>query len=432
MVNLLSKLKNQIGDVPTTVRWLMVISVGVRLILLAVAPVTNPLAYEQVIMARNVVNGHGFDMAWPYDSHDPERLALWKADPTPHPSAFMPPFVPAVNTVMFLVFGSDSTGIHSILILQCLVGAFIPLMVYRVGRLLGSEQQAIVASSVSLVYLPGLLTSATPAGAIWYGLMGLVVLYLALRIDANPSLAWLLGGTMGLLALMRSEFLAIGCLLACLPLRHRRWGVTARILIMMVTVVSPWLVRNALAFGQPVGIISHPWREMWRGANLKATGSSYTTEGQDIWEGETMPHVVHRLDSVPLTRTFELQADAMFKDEVLAYIRADPTRWLALCGKKVAMLWTIDPYYPKAKTAVYIVPTLLTSGLILAGLFVAIRRRIPILPLAIIVVCLSGLFAITYVLPRYQTYVFTIAMPLIACLPLPTFVASRLPRTREP
>jgi hypothetical protein len=259
---------------------------------------------------------------------------------------------------------------------------------------------------------------------------GLLVIDLAQRLEDRPAVSLLLGATLGLLTLMRSEFLVIGCIVACVPLLRRQWLNTARILVAMLVVVAPWIVRNTIEFGQPVGIISHPWREIWRGANANASGSGYDADGWDIWEGERFPHIVRRLDSIPVSRTFELQADAVLKDEAQAYIRNNPARWMMLGVEKMVMLWTIDPYYPKGRHPAYVIPTIITSLLILAGLVFGLRQRKPLLPMVLILACLTGLFGLTYVLPRYQTYVFTIGLPLIACLPLPTFAPwkkSRLP-----
>ena len=149
-----------------------------------------------------------------------------------------------------------------------------------------------------------------------------------------------------------------------------------------------------------------------------------------IWEGDRFPDIVAQLDTVPVTRVYELDADRIFRTAATDYVMADPWRWVGLGVKKAAMLWTIDPYYPRARSILYIVPTLLTGILLILGLGLslgALRQAptwtMPVTPLVIICLGLTGVFAITYVLPRYQTYVFTLAMPLIA------IVADRLPST---
>lgn len=391
----------------------------------------NESAYEQLVIAKNAANGHGFEMAWPYEPVDSNKIALLQADPTPYPSAFMPPFMPALFTIAYSIFGIGTSAVYSVLILQCLLGALIPFYVYHIASRFGTQDQALIASSVSLLYLPGLISSATPAGAVFYGLFGLVAIDLAMRVTEKHANAWLLGVTLGLLSLMRSEFLLIGILVGCLPLLKRNWRVVLRTLFAMTLIISPWLIRNAIVFQQPVGIITHPWREIWRGANDNASGSSYDADGWNIWEGERFPHLVSRLDTITLDRSFELNADKVFKDEAVTYIKHNPLHWSVLGLKKVAMLWSIDPYYPNGLHPAYVLPTVITSLLILTGLVIAIKRRNPVLPLILVIACLTGLFGITYVQPRYQTYLFTIALPLIACLPIPNFARSFFEHSRE-
>lgn len=407
---------------PKHIFWLMIAGAVMRLALLATSPMGNENQYEQLIIAKNMVQGHGFDMSWRYVSFDQQRVEMMRATPTPHPSAFMPPFIPAVYTLSYSLFGVNQSALYAVLIIQSVLGAFVPLLVYRVGHRFGTEGQATVASIVSLLYIPGLLSSATPAGAIFYCVAGLMVVDMSFRVSEHRFYPWLLGLTIGLLTLMRSEFLVIGLVVACLPLVRRDWKVVLPTLVTMMLVVSPWLIRNAIVFGKPVGVITHPWREVWRGANSNASGSGFDAEGWNIWEGERFPEIVRRLDSIPMDRSFELNADKVFKDEAITYVRNHPQHWLFLFLKKMTMLWTVDPYYPRGTHVAYVIPSLITGFLVLYGLFTAIRKKMAMLPIAVILVSLTGLFGLTYVQPRYQTYLFTIGMPLIACLPIPSFV----------
>lgn len=405
----------------TIVRFAVVFSVVARLALLPVSPMRETTSYEQLIIARNAVSGHGFDMRWPYPPADSARAALWQADPTPHPSAFMPPFVPAFYTAIFAMVGPGMTGIYLGLIIQCVVGALIPWLIYRIAGRFADQQAAALASLLSIVYLPGLLSSATPSGAVWYAAAALVVLDAAQRVYREEARAWQLGVAAGVVTLMRSEFLVVGIVLCIVPLVRRRWKTSLIALSLMASVIAPWTIRNTMQMGQPVAVISHPWREIWRGANERASGSGYDAEGWMIWEGERFPQIVHRLDSIEVGPRFELEADAVFRDEVVTYLKASPVDWCILGCKKMLMLWTIDPYYPNTQQPGYVIPTLLTSLLIVSGGFLLLIRirhdrtiLMHVLPLALVGIMLTLLFGVTYVQPRYQTYVVTAMLPLSA------------------
>lgn len=410
----------------------VVFTLVARLALLLASPMRETTSYEQLIIARNAVTGHGFDMRWPYPPADSARAALWEADPTPHPSAFMPPFVPAFYTAIFAMVGPAMTGIYLGLIIQCVVGALIPWLIYRIAGRFAGQHPAALASLLSIVYLPGLLSSATPSGAVWYATAALVVLDAAQRVYREEARAWQLGAAAGVVTLMRSEFLVVGIVLCIVPMVRRRWKTSLIALSLMASVIAPWTIRNTLQMGQPVAVISHPWREIWRGANERASGSGYDADGWMIWEGERFPQIVHRLDSIVVGPRFELEADAVFRDEVMAYLRAAPVDWCILGLKKMLMLWTIDPYYPNTQHPGYVIPTLLTSLLIVSGGFLLLIRirhdrtiLTRVLPIALVGIMLTLLFSLTYVQPRYQTYVFT------AMLPLSAIVFERLLAGRE-
>jgi len=405
----------------TIVRFAVVFSVVARLALLPLSPMRETTSYEQLIIARNAVSGHGFDMRWPYPPADSARAALWQADPTPHPSAFMPPFVPAFYTAIFAMVGPGMTGIYLGLIIQCVVGALIPWLIYRIAGRFAGQQAAALASLLSTVYLPGLLSSATPSGAVWYATAALVVLDAAQRVYREEARAWQLGVASGVVTLMRSEFLVVGIVLCIVPLLRRQWKTSLIALSLMASVIAPWTIRNTLQMGRPVAVISHPWREIWRGANERASGSGYDAEGWMIWEGERFPQIVHRLDSIEVGPPFELEADAVFRDEVVTYLKASPVDWCILGFKKMLMLWTIDPYYPNTQQPGYVIPTVLTSLLIVSGGFLLLIRirhdrtiLMHVLPLALVGIMLTLLFGVTYVQPRYQTYVVTAMLPLSA------------------
>lgn len=411
---------------------IMTLSVVLRLVILFVSPMYENSKYEQVVIAENLINGHGFAMAWPYNPIDSSRRNLWESDPTPHPSAFMPPFVPGIQAAIFAVTGANSIGVYVLLVAQCIIGALIPLFVFRIAKRLSDDNNATIAALASVLYVPGLVSSATPAGALWYTLAGLFALDIAQETLYSPKKAFSLGIALGTLALMRSEFLAIGCALAAIPLLRRWWRTTLITFFGIVLIVSPWLVRNYTEFGVPVGIISHPWREIWRGANEYATGGGYTADGKPIWEGPLYPTLVRRLDSVPVTPRYELDVDNVYKDEVLSFITSNPMRWTYLTAKKTIMLWTVDPYYPTNYQWLYWCSSLLTSSMILVGVGFAVRTgrrkvlfRHTIYPLLLTGAALTVLFAITYVMPRYQTYVFTLMMPFIACIPWNTLLPKK-------
>jgi len=404
----------------STKRYLLILcslSFVARVILAIAQPPDDLGKYEQISIARNLVDGHGFRMNWPYAPQDSTRRALWTSNPAVYPGAFMPPFVPLFDAAVLSLPMAEETNVNLILLLQCIVGGCIPLLIYYAARaLLNSERSARWSAAASLFYVPIMITSATPAGSVFYVAAGIVAVHCCSAAWQRGTMLWQLGLVCGLLTLMRSEFLILGvlfCVGAFVRSRSRGWIAIAS----MICVVAPWTIRNAIELESVVPVITHPFREVWRGNNPIATGSGYAADGRDIWEDERFPSIVRALDSVAITPRYEVEADAIFKREALAFVSANPIAALKLSMKKVAMLWSIDLYYPKARHPLYIVPTLLLLAVFGASMMVVIKRKMlslaALLPYVLFWLYYSAVIGTTYMLPRYQVFILATTMPFV-------------------
>lgn len=398
---------------------LCTISFVTRLAVGILQPVDDVGRYEQFTIAQNMVNGHGFAMNWPYEPADSTRASLWHAHPVNYPGAFMPPLVPAVDAFFLAITPSVDVAVKCVVLLQCLVGALIPLLVFWAAMVLfDHERTARWSAALSLLYLPGLVASATPAGSVFYVAAALAVCTLSALAWRRGTHLWQLGLLCGLLTLMRSEFLVLGLVFCVGAIVRGRWKGGMALAVFML-VLAPWTIRNAIVLHRFVPVITHPYREVWRGNNPLSTGSGYAADGRDIWEDERYPDIVRELDAVPVSASYEVDADAIFKRNVLQAWSSDPLRYLLLACKKVAMLWSVDIYYPKARNPLYVLPTLL----LLAAFFTSLRflARAPwlahifilVAPFVVFWVYYSALFGVTYVLPRYQIFVLATIMPFI-------------------
>jgi hypothetical protein len=373
--------------------------------------------YEQYTLAKNIASGHGFSLNWPYQPADAARAELWQSNHALYPGAFMPPIIPYIDALLLTLFGSIAWSL--VIGLQCLVGAALPASVYAAAEtLFGSDRIARWSALLSLLYVPALVASATLAASIYYVVAGLTALTLAARVDRHGFAPWYLGLVCGLLTLMRSEFLPLGIVLCGIAAFRVR---SVAPLCSLCAIVAPWSIRNFIVMHHFVPVSSHPWREIWRGANPFATGSGYGADGADIWEGIRFPQITQALDRVSVSPAFEVEADQIFKREVLAFAESHKLDFAGLICRKVTMLWSLDVYYPKARSALYIVPTVLVELLFGGSLLVILRRRVNVNSKALFLFVLFWVFytliiATTYMLPRYQTYVFATVLPFLGVL----------------
>ncbi len=410
------------------------LALTLRLLLIAMAaPLDGSGQFEHGEIARNLVQGHGFAMHWPYEPIDPARQALKNAPPT-HETAFLPPLNPWLLAGTIAVFGDSPAANLLVLLFYALVSCCQVLLAYGICRYFASESTARLAALIAAVFVPAATAVASFSGSALYQTLALTVLWLCLRLNrrADISTALFSGLALGLLILLRAEFIAFGPVLLLLSLwprlRTQRMVVVKLLAVAalpVVVLVGPWLLRNYQLYDKPVGMSSHPWNEIWRGTNPYASGSSYDAEGNSVWVGHgPWTDIAARLDSLPYNARFELAADSLQREIVMDFISREPAHAASLFAAKFAMIWTFDWYAPKARNPVYLLFSFAMTILFILGMNVLRRNRqwLPFLLFLAFVLAYTALFTLTHVEPRYRIYMMSCMTP-VAALGLNTLLA---------
>lgn len=230
--------------------------------------------------------------------------------------------------------------------------------------------------------------------------------------------------------LLRSEFLVLGLgmialagLVAAWQFKDRRFLVAGVIgCLVTLLVITPWMVRNYNVFGKIVPIVSRPWFEIWRGNNPDATGTAWKKDGSwycSILADSTNIQLTREFDSIPYTNAFELRANDIMKREALTFMREHPTEVATLAIQKIGFLWIHDLYNPQSQKTAYIVFMVSASILIWCGFWALWQlndkhlKDGAILLYGAYILFYTGIFALTFVLPRYRVYVFSGLQPLM-------------------
>jgi hypothetical protein len=182
------------------------------------------------------------------------------------------------------------------------------------------------------------------------------------------------------------------------------------------------MVRNYNVFGKIVPIVSRPWFEIWRGNNPDATGTAWKKDGSwycSILADSTNIQLTREFDSIPYTNAFELRANDIMKREALTFMREHPTEVATLAIQKIGFLWIHDLYNPQSQKTAYIVFMVSASILIWCGFWALWQlndkhlKDGAILLYGAYILFYTGIFALTFVLPRYRVYVFSGLQPLM-------------------
>lgn len=412
-------------------------AIRLALILLWGDPV-NPEMYEMGAIASNMLHGHGYGMHWlTYVPIEPMRKAMVEAHlPPPYEGAWQPPLQTYIVYYAFRLFGETPTAASTLMLLNVLWSTLIPLVVYRCTLLLAAsmdatEKPARLSALMATFFLPAAYAVVTYSGSSLYQLVFLLFFWMLLLTLRHQNMKYLLaaGAFAGVQMLLRSEFLVLGMgmvlltgLVAARQFKNRRFLMSSVVgCFLALLVITPWMVRNYTVFGKVVPIVSRPWFEIWRGNNPDATGAAWKKDGSwycSVLADSSNINLTREFDAIPYTNDFELRANEIMKREALKFMREQPTQALSLAGQKIVFLWIHDLYNPQSQKLPYIVSMLSFSILIWCGLWalwILHGKQIQsgaLLLYGTYILFYTGIFALTFILPRYRVYVFSGLLPL--------------------
>jgi hypothetical protein len=361
------------------------------------APVFDAAAYAGI--ARNLDEGNGF------------TVGAKATQPSDDYSPGLPLFVAGLYKV--------TGGVHERLarLVLALIGALAPLFAYLLARRLtealptyaskrrgldachpqgykrrevpgGAVAAGLIAAFVVAIYpatieYTGMLMTEPPAATLLAGaILGILWAGDGPRTGADEAPGgpqsiwrWLVPGlTLGALALVRPEYLAVGLLLAVLVLLHERFTprspaggpddrggwrralVAAAVVVLgIVVVVAPWTVRNAFALHRFVPVSTGGGQVLYAGTYLPSDGNPEKVGASVVAEhpGLFGPHAVEnlRLEQI-LARLGEHTHPSLEPDQALSKMGKEQLRddiehhtgeYIGFVAKKVGRIWSHGP-----------------------------------------------------------------------------------------
>jgi hypothetical protein len=342
------------------------------------APVFDAAAYAAI--ARNLDQGHGF------------TVGAGATQPSTDYSPGLPLFVAGVYKV--------TGGVHERLarIVLALIGTLAVVFTYLIARrlglailrrrtqpvALGSPQgdkglqvaagEAIPARVVVGALVAALAVAIYPATIEYTGMLMTEPLAATLLAgamlgifwagDGGPLWRWAVPGlTLGFLALVRPEYLAIGVLLAVLVFLRQRphtdWRrallAAAIVVLGIVVVVAPWTVRNAFALHRFVSVSTGGGQVLYSGTYLPSDGNPEAVGVHVVEEHPDLfgPHAVEnlRLEQI-LARLAEAEHPGTEPDQALSKMGKEQLRddvehhtgeYLGFVAGKIGRIWSHGP-----------------------------------------------------------------------------------------
>jgi 4-amino-4-deoxy-L-arabinose transferase-like glycosyltransferase len=328
------------------------------------APVFDATAYAAI--ARNLDEGHGF------------TVGAGATQPSSDYSPGLPLFVAGIYKA--------TGGAHERLarLVLALLGTLAVVFTYLIARRLaqpssfsspeGDQRQRVPGRAVVAALIAALVVAIYPATIQYTGMLMTEPLAATLLIGAMLGIFWAGDGallwrwavpglTLGALALVRPEYLAIGFLLAILVfLRERLWEdwkrallIAAILVLGIVIVVAPWTARNAFALHRFVSVSTGGGQVLYSGTYLPSDGNPEKVGAGVVAEhpGLFGPHAVEnlRLEQI-LARLGEATYPDMEPDQALSKMGKEQLRddiehhtgeYVGFVATKIGRIWSHGP-----------------------------------------------------------------------------------------
>jgi 4-amino-4-deoxy-L-arabinose transferase-like glycosyltransferase len=347
------------------------------------------------------------------------------------------PGAPLLYAAAFYVTGGPREGTARIV--EALLGVAAIVVVFLLGRRLGGRATGLLAALAVAVYPPfihstGELMSEPPA------LLTLPAAILAFlwASEQERLRAWLVPGLLfGLTAMFRPEYLVVAAAFVVLAAIRvgidRGWkpglGGAALLLLAFALPVVPWTIRNAVVLDRLVPISTGGGKALYVGTFLPADGEYQRVKAILVkrYQGRELGPYSAALEAIDPTPLFnrvaerypELPRDSALgkigKQNFSRYFGEDPVGYAAMTVRKIGRMWSSGVGEAMSSTAGRVAQVLLVAlalaGFLLLGLW---RRWWDLVALALPIVLVTAVGAVSLAAPRRNEVLMTLVFPLAA------------------
>ncbi len=188
------------------------------------------------------------------------------------PTANDTPGFPLFLAGLRLVFGPSLMAIY---IAQILLSVATVLMVFLIARAYFSDQAGLWAAGLAAIYPLGFIFVATPLTETLYTFLVAAFLALFSRISRGRNWALAAGIVGGMATITRpvvGGFIGLACLV--LALKPKKRGLALLALGGLLLVMAPWVIRNAVVFGEFIPLSTASGYQVYGGNAPDSTGGS--------------------------------------------------------------------------------------------------------------------------------------------------------------
>ncbi len=273
-----------------------------------------------------------------------------------HPSAFRPPLYPLLVAGCLQIGGSALLGG-----MQVVAGTATVALTFVLARRWGLGDRSSLAAAALVAADPLLLAYTSQAMTETLASLLTVALFVAWpqSTDNEPQTrrAAAAGVLLGLAALCRPTIWAYALLTLAAALwrrlrAHERrfdWPARKSVIFAATTllVLAPWMIRNAIVFGQPIVTTTHGGYTLLLGNNEAFYREVVAQPFGTVWPADKLGNwqqtVEEQLARQGIARNDELARDAAMKSLAMEWMRAKPSAALSCVWFRIRNLWSPVP-----------------------------------------------------------------------------------------
>jgi hypothetical protein len=347
-------------------------------------------------------------------------LCLRDATGYPYVSALMPPLTSYLWMGLFNLFGVTGAAKAAYIFLNVLIGAACAPLLYVTARRMKVEAGPAFFAGAILAAFPTFVFISAGYHATNFTVALMLMFAIAFMRVANTfDWRWALAaGALGALATMtRNELIlvAVGSGFLLLWAGRKQFGkafaAAAAMGVAFALVMSPWIVRNYVAFDRFIPVGGQAGYNLWIGFGPYARGSGNDLDNNaEARAAAAAVRATVRSGDAPGDR-YELRLQQAFLDDAMPVIEQGGLgRVVFLTAQKFTVLWLFDWTDPITHHPGYWLPWFIAHVLAIYGLYVLWRGRAPPMDwtAALLIVLFLGAFSFAYsissVFARYRMH----------------------------
>lgn len=263
------------------------------------------------------------------------RYNTFSFNPEIGPTALKAPLYPYFLAFFMFFFGSKA--IIAVSIIQHMMFSFTPLLLYKTCILLRDKVFGFFCALI-FVFYPSFFvypnTIEVASISIPFAVLSLYLIILSVK--KNPKVLNLSALCSGILCLLQPLFFIVLIIFYLFMFLKKRTKHEFLALIIFMLILSPWIVRNYLAFNKFIFIKSPFWQNVYTG---------FMPEYHMKEEFDAVPDSVKTYIEESRKKIDDVEMEERYKSAILPIIRSDPGLYMKKTFYQLYCLWWAPPKY---------------------------------------------------------------------------------------